>query len=215
MSAPAAKVPSRITAAKVAMASLAMLATACGGSAGKHVVRLGRGTGQRTVASGASSGRSRRPAVVAQERAALAFVDCMRSHGVPRFPDPSSTNETPSGLPKVAPKELGVGLSQFQAAETACRQLLPNGGQSTPSASQRTLSHLLQFAQCMRSHGVENWPDPIAVSAQAPPGAPPYTFDLHGLQGLDTRSFPPRVTTAMDECFRLTHLTDAEVPWSG
>jgi hypothetical protein len=139
----------------------------------------------------------------------------MRSHGVPKFPDPSSTNEMPGGLPKVSPGELGVSSAQFQAAETACRQLLPDGDQPTQSASQRTLNRLLNFARCMRSHGVANWPDPIPVSAQAPLGAPPYTFDLNGLQGLDARSFSPQITTVMNECFRLTHLTDAEVPWSG
>jgi hypothetical protein len=139
----------------------------------------------------------------------------MRSHGVPKFPDASSSNETPSGLPKVSPQELGVSSSQFQAAERACADLLPNGGQQTPAASQPILSKLLRFARCMRSHGVPTWPDPIPVSAQAPPGAPPYTFNLNGLQGLDTRSFSPQITSAMNECFQLTDLTDAEVPWSG
>jgi hypothetical protein len=62
---------------------------------------------------------------------------------------------------------------------------------------------------------VPNWPDPITVSAQAPPRAPPYTFYLRGLAGLDSRAFRPRVTSDLNECFRLTGLTDAEVPWSG
>jgi hypothetical protein len=171
-----------------------MLAAACGGSpVAGGPAKLGSGNSQQ----------------------ALAFSQCMRSHGVPKFPDPSSTNETPSGLPKVAPQELGVSGPQFQAAENACRHLLPNDGQSTPSASQQTLSHLLDFARCMRSHGVASWPDPIPVSAQAPAGAPPYPFDLNGLPGLDTRSFSPQITTAMNNCFRLTHLTDSQVPWSG
>ena len=34
--------------------------------------------------------------------------------------------------------------------------------------------------------------------------------------GLDGRSFPPQVTTAMHRCLHLTHLTGAQVPdWSG
>jgi hypothetical protein len=73
----------------------------------------------------------------------------------------------------------------------------------------------VSFAGCMRSHRILNWPDPIPVSPQAPPGAPPYTFDLHGLQGLDGRSFSAQINDVMNECFRLTDLTDAEVPWSG
>lgn len=139
----------------------------------------------------------------------------MRSHGVPRFPDASARNVTPSGLPKVSAQGLGVSSSQFRAAESACADLLPDGGQQSQTASQQVLAKLLRFARCMRSHGVASWPDPIAVSAQAPPGAPPYTFDLHGLAGLDTRSFSPQITSVMNECFHLTDLTDAEVPWSG
>jgi hypothetical protein len=202
----------RSSAAIIAAAALALLPAACGGSPGSHVAQVGSSTTQSGPSSNAAgpakpqSGNSQK---------ALAFSQCMRSHGVAKFPDPSSSNETPSGLPKVAPQELGVSSSQFQAAEDACRQLLPNGGQATPSASQHTLRRLLTFARCMRSHGVANWPDPVPVSAQAPPGSPPYTFALDGLQGLDGRSFSPQITTTMNDCFRLTHLTDAEVPWSG
>jgi hypothetical protein len=209
----------RSLAAIIATAALTLLTAACGGSPGSHVAQVGSSTTQSSPSSAGSGGSSNTGGPTGTQsgnsQKALAFSQCMRSHGVPKFPDPSSSNETPSGLPKVAAQELGVSSSQFQAAENACRQLLPNGGQATQSASQQTLSRLLDFARCMRSHEVTNWPDPIPVSTQAPPGAPPYTFDLNGLQGLDTRSFSPQITTAMNECFRLTHLTDSEVPWSG
>jgi len=139
----------------------------------------------------------------------------MRSNGVAKFPDASSSDEMADGLPKVSAQQLGVSSAQFQAAEHACSYLLPNGGQTTRTASQSTLDGLLGFARCMRAHGVQNWPDPIPVSVEAPPGAPPYTFDLDGLHGLDTRSFSPQITAAMSRCFAETHLSDAEVPWSG
>jgi hypothetical protein len=71
---------------------------------------------------------------------------------------------------------------------------------------------MLHFAQCMRTHQVYKWPDPTAVGPQAPPGSPPYTFDLQGLQGLDGRSFSPQITSAMNQCQHLTHLN---VPYSG
>jgi hypothetical protein len=141
---------------------------------------------------------------------ALAFTSCMRSQGVSKYPDPSSSGE----LPKVSVEEFGVSSSKFEAAKTACAHLLPNGAQPTEAASPQVLGKLVNFAGCMRSHGVSNWPDPIPVSAQAPPGAPPFNFDLHGLPGLDGRSFSPQINTTMSKCFHLTRLTDAEVPWS-
>jgi hypothetical protein len=138
----------------------------------------------------------------------------MRSNGVPKFPDPNSTNEGPSGLPKVSLQQLGVSSSQLQAAQTACRHLLPNGGRSSPAASQQMVRKLVNFAQCMRSHGVSNWPDPTpSTPAMEAQGAPSYMFHMHGLQSLDGRSFSPQITTAMHECFHLTGMTDSGVPW--
>jgi hypothetical protein len=81
----------------------------------------------------------------------------MRSHGVPNFPDPSSSG----GLQlRVGP---GTGLDPsspaFKTAQQACMKLLPNGGRRQPlSASQRASA--LKFSQCMRSHGVPSFPDP-------------------------------------------------------
>ena len=148
---------------------------------------------------------------------ALAFALCMRSHGVPKYPEPNSSNTMPNGLPKVGPQHLAVTMSEFQAAREACGHLLPNGGHAAQSAAQQLLSDGLKFARCVRSHGVLNWPDPTHSTATALAlGAPPYMFQMGGLQGLDRRSFPPQVSTAMHQCLHLTHLTGAQVPdWSG
>ena len=89
---------------------------------------------------------------------ALAYSRCMRSHGVPNFPDPGSNG----AFPKVTPQQLGVSSSQFQAAQNHCRYLLPNGGSGASQTQVRELmTGMLKFAQCMRSHGVSNWPDPV------------------------------------------------------
>ena len=148
---------------------------------------------------------------------ALAFAHCMRSHGVPGYPDPNSRNTMPNGLPKVGPQRLGVTMSQFLAARGACGHLLPNGGHTAPSAAQQLLSDGLKFARCMRSHGVLNWPDPAhSTPAALALGAPPYMFQMGGLQGLDGRSFPAQVNTTMHQCLHLTQLTGDQVPdWSG
>src|SRR5579862_290230 len=96
------------------------------------------------------------PATSSRQDGAIAFAACMRSNGVPSYPDP-----TTSGLVKESLQKLGVSSSRFQAAQSACRHLLPNGGRG-PTAAQvqqvRALS--LQFARCVRSHGVPSFPDP-------------------------------------------------------
>jgi hypothetical protein len=87
----------------------------------------------------------------------LKFSSCMRAHGVSGFPDPTSTGGL---LLKAGP---GSGIDPrspaFQSAQQACKKLLPNGGHPGPvSASQRAAA--LRFSQCMRAHGVPNFPDP-------------------------------------------------------
>lgn len=83
----------------------------------------------------------------------LAFSRCMRSHGVPNFPDPSNDGR----IPKLTQEQLGATDSQLQSAQDACRGLLPN-----ESAAQRSTdaAQSLAFARCIRSHGVPNFPDP-------------------------------------------------------
>jgi hypothetical protein len=112
------------------------------------------------AAFGSSSSNARESAVSqsANIQKALAYSRCMRSHGVPRFPDPSSGG----AIPKVRLQQLAVSSSQLQAAQNHCRYLLPNGG-GGPSQTelQRWMSGMLSFARCMRSHGVSSWPDPV------------------------------------------------------
>jgi hypothetical protein len=122
----------------IATAGVALLAAACGGSTARQN----------------SSGFT---AASALENGALAFSHCMRSHGVPKFPDPGSSG----AIPKVALQQLGVSSSRFQAAQNACKHLLPNGG-SGPNATQvqQARALALRFSHCVRNHGVTNFPDP-------------------------------------------------------
>ena len=194
------------TAIIAAVALALLLVAACSSGSGPSVA--GAGAAPKT------SGAATSPASGSQ---AVAFAHCMRSHGVPRYPDPNSANTMPDGLPKVGPQELGVSTAQFQTADTACGHLLPNGGHVVQSVAQRLLSGGLKFARCMRSHGVPNWPDPArSTPAALALGAPPYMYQMGGIQGLDGRSFPAHVTATMHECLHLTHLNGAQVPnWSG
>src|SRR5581483_6696916 len=93
----------------------------------------------------------------AQQSGALAFAGCMRSNGVPRYPDPDSSGQ----LVKESLQQLGVSSSRFASAENACRRLAPNGGSPPSSAQEQREKELsLRFAQCVRAHGVPNFPDP-------------------------------------------------------
>ena len=80
----------------------------------------------------------------------------MRSHGVPDFPGPGSNGV----IPKVfSGQQVGVSDSQLNAAQGDCRRLWPY--QAPTRAQQRQeLTGDLKFAQCMRSHGLPDFPDP-------------------------------------------------------
>jgi len=88
---------------------------------------------------------------------ALAFAQCMRANGVSKYPDPGSNGN----LVKESLGQLGVSSGRFQSAQSACRHLLPNGGQP-PSQTQRQQIRALslRFAQCVRAHSVPGFPDP-------------------------------------------------------
>lgn len=134
----------RMTVRAAALAALAVmtpLAAACGGSASHSA--------DASSTAGASSAY----------QAELAHAHCMRSHGVPHFPDPPAPGSNSSGIIPDSAYQ-GVSQSTVDAAKSACQHLLPNGGQVSPAQQQQMLSQAVTYAKCMRSHGVPNFPDP-------------------------------------------------------
>jgi hypothetical protein len=138
---------------------------------------------------------------------ALAFSACMRSHGVPNYPDPDSSGQ----LPKTDPQMLGVSSSQYDGAQQACRHLFPtaggslhqreeqcivNGGPCPPALLQQMLTADRQFAQCIRSHGWPNFPDPTPQS-----DGPVFNITAAGIS--DAVSHTQRFEATLDECERL------------
>ncbi|HZO77423.1 MAG TPA: hypothetical protein VFB39_05215 [Solirubrobacteraceae bacterium] len=95
--------------------------------------------------------------------AGLKFADCMRSHGVSNFPDPSHGGgiQIPNGVNPSSPA--------FQAAQNACSKLLPGGGPGAGPASETRKLTMLKLARCMRAHGVTSFPDPTSSRPSAPP----------------------------------------------
>lgn len=117
----------------------------------------------------------------------------MRSHGVARFPDPTRTGV----LPKVALSELGASEAQFATAQAACQELLPVGSDDMfpPGEVQELLPGMLRFSQCMRSHGVANWPDPTT----GPDGRP--EFPLSNVAGTNRAYWhSAAITHTMAQC---------------
>jgi len=147
------------------------------------------------VAAGCGGSRSTTPAASEQQHGALAFAQCMRSNGVPSYPDPNGSGD----LVKETPQQLGVGSPVLQTAQRACNHLLPNrGGGPTQAVLQESWSDFRSFARCMRRHGVANWPDPTRYPQH--PERP--TFALQS-SGIDLSS--PQVTTRIHECVPLLH----------
>jgi hypothetical protein len=105
----------------------------------------GTGTGTDTSSSGATT------KLTAQEKA-VKFAECMRANGVPHFPDPDPKGDFNFGV--------DVSKEVFTKAVDACKALQPPGalsGKRTPKQQ----SAGLRFAQCVRDHGVKDFPDPV------------------------------------------------------
>jgi hypothetical protein len=172
----------------VATAALALLTAGCGGT------------------SPSGPGRSPQATGPANSPSAVAYSACMRSHGVPGYPDPASGGV----LPKTSAQQLGVSSSQYQAAQRSCQHVLPTtgsfqqeaqqclqAGDCPPSLVQQMLNADRNFARCMRSHGVPNWPDPTI----GPQGGPVFNLVPVGITHTETHS--PPIETKLAECQRL------------
>jgi hypothetical protein len=145
----------------IATAALALLAACSGG------------------ASSIRSSDSPNAGESSNSSSAVAYSACMRSRGVPNFPDPDSGGQ----LPKADAQHLGVSSSQLHTTQHACESVLPSNGGAINASSiqqcmeagdcpqpltQQVLNEERKFALCMRSRGVPNWPDP-SIDSQGRP----------------------------------------------
>ncbi len=183
--------PRHIRAALLALAVPALLAAGCGsGSSPSSVASI------RSNAASTASATAGVPAAQSEsqlERAAVAFAGCMRSHGVPGFPDPTTS---PRGF-KESLDPSKVHTAAFRSAQSSCRNLLPRGGQSGPSParSQAQIAEILAFARCVRGRGAPNFPDPS--------GGGELSHEMLSRAGIDVRE--PAVRNAADACAGVTH----------
>jgi hypothetical protein len=136
-----------------AFASLTLMAAGCGSGSG------GPGVAQApTTSTQSSQGDGSRDEGGSTAGDAAAYSACMRSHGVPKFPDPDSEGHF---LLKAGP---GTGIepesAQFKAADRACRKLAPKETPPSPAQQAKDREKFLKFSACMRSHGLPKFPDP-------------------------------------------------------
>jgi hypothetical protein len=98
---------------------------------------------------------------------AQAFAECVRTHGVPLWPEPDSSGRFAKS--KLSPQQLGTGSLRIAAAERACKSLL-----STYVATghpSHVIAEALRFSRCLRGHGATNFPDPQSNGAIVIPHA--------------------------------------------
>ena len=117
---------------RVAAFACAMAIAACGSS-----VHLGGASSDETSLSNAE----------------LKVSECVRSHGVPNFPDPSG-----SGGFNLNGTAINPQSPAFKSAQQRCFKLLLGGAPSAHPT--QAMAQALQISECMRRHGVSGFPDP-------------------------------------------------------
>jgi hypothetical protein len=140
----------RAVALGAALTGVAGLAAACGGGG-----------------SASTTGKS-------NYQIALAYANCMRSHGDPNWPDPNSQGQF------LKTHANDTAFNAPARAYKACQHLLPHGGQLTTAEQQAISPLMLKFTACMRSHGILNFPDPTVNAGGV--SVNPGSLDIHSPQ---------------------------------
>jgi hypothetical protein len=122
----------------IAAAAVAVLAAGCGG-----------GTSPPTSSAAATGNVGKQY---------VAFSVCMRSHGVPGYPDPEVSSSGNRVQVTISPGSADPNSPAFESAGHTCHNFLPNGGKPVNGAKDQAQD--LTFVDCMRSHGVPSFPDP-------------------------------------------------------
>jgi hypothetical protein len=150
---------SRRTSLLIGLVVSGILLAGCGGGSAGPTTATADGApaaGSRS-ATGATvtKSRSTAPGVAVS---ALAFAKCMRANGAPDFPDPAP------GGGFIFPVRAGFDPSSpsAKAAQSKCQRFMPSRS-SGPTFSARSLAEVVKIAECMRQHGVPQFPDPTTT----------------------------------------------------
>ena len=134
----------------VAALPVALIVAACGGTAPSHTATVTAPTGL------------------------VAYAHCMRTHGVPSFPDPTPVG----GIPK---DEIPTNNPHVPAASGECQHLAPAGlgPQQATEPTHTRVQDGLSFARCMRTRGFAKFPDPTRQGQLTPAMVTAAGVDLH------------------------------------
>lgn len=166
--------------------SLARAGVAAAAVAGVVIFAAGCSSGGSSNPPGASG--SRPASTIYQEK--LQYAQCMRKHGITNFPDPNSNGD----IVITSQDNINQASPQYAAAKTTCLKGLPGGGQAPPAQVQQELSQGIRHSQCMRAHGITNYPDPTESNGEI-------SVSVNGGNGpgdIDTKS--PQYQAAQKAC---------------
>jgi hypothetical protein len=124
------------------------------GCLGLLVAGCGEGSGSPSKGGGSMS--------ITQKQKVSSYVTyaaCLNKHGVE-----VQVARTGGLVWDAAPGVPGPRSPQALDAERDCKALVPTGWNQAPSAAQITenLTLMLRYAECIRAHGVPNFPDPTS-----------------------------------------------------
>jgi hypothetical protein len=192
---------SRLITVTGALLVLGVTAAACSGGSSPGVASAGgtattaasngRSSSEDPGTNGATSGGQTSGLTLAGGNAtqALAFSQCMRAHGVADFPDPNAQGQTEiSGGPN---SDLSPNNPIFQKATNACQSKMPK---PSPAQQAQALQSALKMSQCMRDHGITDFPDPQSGSGGR------ISISLHGSPGSDLNPNDPAFQRAQKVC---------------
>jgi hypothetical protein len=116
---------------------------------------------------------------------ALAFSKCMRTNGVPNFPDAGGASTGIAISTPFGDFHLTANLMNspaFKAAMTACGKLLPGGAPRAHQPSAQLIEQWRMVSVCMRGHGVSGFPDPtFAPPPRDQAGEHSLVLDIEGV----------------------------------
>jgi hypothetical protein len=119
------------------------------------VALIGAGCSNDSDGTGTGTGN----AAAANQTKAVKFAECMRDNGVNEFPDPDASGElTIDGV--LNGSSLDPSAPAWKEAIGACKDLQPPGFTGDQDVSDEEQEVRLEFAQCIRDNGVEDFPDP-------------------------------------------------------
>jgi hypothetical protein len=135
-----------------ALATVALIGAGCSNGSAENGNAGTAGSSATTSTSGTGTTSSGVDKKLTAHEKAVKFAECMRANGVPHFPDPDPKGDSNFGV--------DVSREVWLKAVDACKALKPPGALSSKRTPKQQAASL-RFAQCVRDHGVKDFPDPV------------------------------------------------------